>query len=432
MRLLTVLLCLALTGAGASLAVAAGLDAEQFYRVTRVVAIGSALLILARQGRLMRLVTRDRALALFLIWAGLSAAWAVDLSSAISGAGMLFAAVVAGALFAEYGARAAAWLARFVTWLCLASLALWLVAPSLATVAPTAAVPGAELATGRLSGVFAWNADMGFVAAIGAILTLSLAMATKTPGKWLLATGVNMTAVLLSGSATAIVATAAAVLVLGIRFRPESPGMRTVRTLTLPAALVAALLYVTGDATVDDLLGLLGKDETLTGRTAIWEVATSSVHGIHVWIGAGLESFWASVPGLNAAAMLNFAPGHAHNGFIQTYLDLGWVGLGLFAVSFVLTLPRAVRIGRGVQNAAVVGAVVLFTLANLTNNYIVAGHLLLACYAWAATTFRTAAPGEPALLERGDGQEPPVERATDRGRVLPVAQFDGVQPRRQP
>ncbi len=76
--------------------------------------------------------------------------------------------------------------------------------------------------------------------------------------------------------------------------------------------------------------GSVGRDPTLTGRTHIWEVVLSQ--GTNPWFGAGYEGFWL---GQRLIAVWNLAGGvnEAHNGYIEVYLNLGFLGLfvlGLF------------------------------------------------------------------------------------------------------
>jgi O-antigen ligase len=77
--------------------------------------------------------------------------------------------------------------------------------------------------------------------------------------------------------------------------------------------------------TVGSLLHTLGRNSTLTGRTTIWK-AVLSMHTNPI-IGTGFESFWL---GNRLQAVWNMSVKgiqEAHNGFIELYLNLGWIGL---------------------------------------------------------------------------------------------------------
>ena len=73
----------------------------------------------------------------------------------------------------------------------------------------------------------------------------------------------------------------------------------------------------------------MGRDSTLTGRTEIW------THVLWVagnpLLGTGFESFWL---GDRLANVWSIMPGiqEAHNGYLEVYLNLGWIGVTLLAV----------------------------------------------------------------------------------------------------
>jgi exopolysaccharide production protein ExoQ len=82
-----------------------------------------------------------------------------------------------------------------------------------------------------------------------------------------------------------------------------------------------------------ELLSVIGRDPTLTDRTEVWSVAMGLVRD--PLIGTGFESFWL---GPRLEAMWNaysWQPGQAHNGYLETFLNLGWIGVALLAVVIV-------------------------------------------------------------------------------------------------
>jgi hypothetical protein len=84
----------------------------------------------------------------------------------------------------------------------------------------------------------------------------------------------------------------------------------------------------------------MGKDPTLTGRTDVWktviEMAPSPLFG------AGFESFWLGPRLKKLWGIYVWAPNEAHNGYIELYLNLGWVGLSLLAFVLMTGYRRAV------------------------------------------------------------------------------------------
>ena len=72
--------------------------------------------------------------------------------------------------------------------------------------------------------------------------------------------------------------------------------------------------------------------ETLTDRTDIWGLVLSMAG--NPFFGAGFESFWL---GDRLRKVWNTAYGinQAHNGYLEVYLNLGWMGLLLLGVLLV-------------------------------------------------------------------------------------------------
>ena len=106
----------------------------------------------------------------------------------------------------------------------------------------------------------------------------------------------------------------------------------------------------------------LGKDPTLTGRTEIW----SLLLGLHTnpWIGTGFESFWLG-PRLEKmyAALPNLPINTAHDGYLEVYLNLGWIGICFIAILLVAGYTRIISgIRRNPQTASLFLGFFLCTL----------------------------------------------------------------------
>lgn len=89
--------------------------------------------------------------------------------------------------------------------------------------------------------------------------------------------------------------------------------------------LVVGLLLYTSPAASQLLLGSIGEDITLTGRTDIW--ADLFLVPINPVIGVGYQSFWLGEHVEAIWKKYYFHPNQAHNGYIETYLNGGVVGL---------------------------------------------------------------------------------------------------------
>lgn len=107
------------------------------------------------------------------------------------------------------------------------------------------------------------------------------------------------------------------------------------------------LIVVISDNLESIVVGGLGKDMTLTGRTEFWPQIIDKINQ-RPFLGYGAASFWQPWRGLEDPAReiivvkTQFKPPHSHNGFLDLALQLGWVGLGLFVLSFFNNLAKAV------------------------------------------------------------------------------------------
>ena len=82
-------------------------------------------------------------------------------------------------------------------------------------------------------------------------------------------------------------------------------------------------------------LSFLGRDETLTTRTEIWQdLLTIPINPL---LGTGYESFWLGDRLAFVWSIWSFGPNQAHNGYLETYLNLGWIGVAVLAGFLVAT-----------------------------------------------------------------------------------------------
>jgi len=109
-----------------------------------------------------------------------------------------------------------------------------------------------------------------------------------------------------------------------IRRRPAA-----VHVLVLGVLLIGGLAVLTGGDS--GVIHAMGRNSNLTGRTEIWQrVIPMAPNAV---VGAGFESFWLG-PRLEKLwhSGYAFAINEAHDGYIEVYLELGWVGVGLIAL----------------------------------------------------------------------------------------------------
>jgi O-antigen ligase len=102
-------------------------------------------------------------------------------------------------------------------------------------------------------------------------------------------------------------------------------------------AVVVALQMSFGG--YDGVVKALGRNSTLTDRTAVWQdVIALDDSPI---LGAGFESFWLGPRLERMWRKWWWHPIQAHNGYIETYLNLGMVGEALLVLLLLATFFKA-------------------------------------------------------------------------------------------
>ncbi|WP_049558612.1 O-antigen ligase family protein, partial [Limnoraphis robusta] len=78
---------------------------------------------------------------------------------------------------------------------------------------------------------------------------------------------------------------------------------------------------------VAELLGLIGKDPSLTGRTDLWAWAREMIDK-RPWLGYGYTAFWQGLDGGSAYIIraARWPVPYSHNGILDLWLDIGLLG----------------------------------------------------------------------------------------------------------
>jgi O-antigen ligase len=143
----------------------------------------------------------------------------------------------------------------------------------------------------------------------------------------------------MSHSATSMALAVAGVSMLAVtRLRVFRASPRTLLAAGVLAVAVAAVLEVAFDMK-ETLIRFMGRDPDLTDRKPVWEMLLEMVP--NALIGAGYESFWSG-PRLGEIWRRMGTGGtgiqQAHNGYLELYLSLGAIGVGLLALAILAAL----------------------------------------------------------------------------------------------
>lgn len=203
-------------------------------------------------------------------------------------------------------------------------------------------------------GAFSSKNQLGFYASLGVIFAASSVLVLRQRDVfWLGVAGMagllSAYCLLASQSATSVITTAAVVAMI-IGFLPMnmlSPANRKMIFLALVGVgglvVVASLQF----GLLDAVLGIFGKDSTLTGRTYLWQQGIEAAKASPI-LGVGYQGFW--VMGFYDAERLwedffitTRTGFHFHNTYIETVVENGFVGMILLAMVLYGTLLGHLR-----------------------------------------------------------------------------------------
>lgn len=132
----------------------------------------------------------------------------------------------------------------------------------------------------------------------------------------------------------------ASILLLATNSRVFMRRPIVVHFLMMSMILVSASILFLGVS--PDALHALGRNPTLTERTFLWDDLLRQVR--NPIFGTGFESFWLG-PRLKEIWLLNpsLRPNEAHDGYLEIFLNLGWMGVGLLAIVIAAGYRNVIR-----------------------------------------------------------------------------------------
>lgn len=137
----------------------------------------------------------------------------------------------------------------------------------------------------------------------------------------------------LSSSATSLLCLGIGIcIIVGL----ELPAMRkSPRTGGLVIVSILLLFFLLDKAfdLSQLIIASMGRDPTFTGRSEIWDEVISLVP--NPLIGTGYDSFWLGERLKQMWAKHWWNPTGSHNGYLETYINLGWIGLVLLCLLIV-------------------------------------------------------------------------------------------------
>lgn len=137
-------------------------------------------------------------------------------------------------------------------------------------------------------------------------------------------------------------ATSAVILIIGtatlflfkwLRKYNVIPGSNVLTIIVIMIIIYGTATPFVGGLMVYDPSSTLGRDESLTGRTEIWSYLIPYALS-HPILGHGFGGFWTD-------AMREATSSHAHNGYLDTILDIGFIGLFFLSMFLIANCRKA-------------------------------------------------------------------------------------------
>lgn len=156
---------------------------------------------------------------------------------------------------------------------------------------------------------------------------------------WCVLTGLTLWLLWLSNSQTALLCLVIGVsLLVFLRWADPALSTRGVVLGALATAGVAAAAHTVWDLPAQ-VLGLIGRDATLTQRTALWQTLLN--FETSTWWGEGYMGFWSGWRLHTIWQSVGLGVNQAHNGYLEQFLNLGLIGLGLLLILLMGAIRRS-------------------------------------------------------------------------------------------
>ncbi|MBX2864567.1 MAG: O-antigen ligase family protein [Leptolyngbyaceae cyanobacterium MAG.088] len=229
----------------------------------------------------------------------------------------------------------------------------------------------AAVHSGAWRGIFIHKNNFGQTMVVASTVFLVLANTQKPRWLYWLGFGLTLISIILSASSGALINfTIVTSLLIGSRFFCL-PKKRFILFL-VAFILISCSLSLWLPEIFATTLGAVGKDTTLTGRTDLWPYAIDKIVE-RPWLGYGYNGFWNGLDGESAYIIraVRWAAPNAHNGFLDLWLQLGFIGLFIFVAILWETFFKAVllmRITQSWEQTWILVFLVFLIISNLTES----------------------------------------------------------------
>lgn len=351
--------------------------------------VTSAIAILLSLGlitKVLPLLAKEFTWLTMFVYALSSLAWVPNVTgSFLTYSGWVCVILVGALLAASYDRDKASLLVLNVMfWTSAVSLALIVLAPSIGRIKTPR--PGGVIEAMAV-GVFAWNSELSLASGTGAVLALGVWLGQRSRKRYFLQAALMSLVTVLSGSATGLLAMGAGMLATVWACIPK------IRKFILILLVLVGSMWMLGglDAIYAFVLSLVDRTPDLSGRSVIWHLALG--------LAAEQPVFGYGIGGTpDLAQYLGFSA-HAHNGYIQLLLELGYLGTAIIGLGLLVTAIRGIKL-----QSPLLGVLTVVVVSNFANNYMVTSNIAVALLGWVAFEMTKSTQKEVSTIVR---PEPP-------------------------
>ncbi|MEH2068463.1 MAG: O-antigen ligase family protein [Nostoc sp.] len=301
------------------------------------------LLIALRWKKVIHVIGRDKLVWVLLAVCALSSFWSLDSDTTIR---RVFG-LLGTTLFGVY--LASRYTLKEQLKLCTYMLGISAVACFLIVLLMPQYGLGVEEHARAWRGIYSQKNILGRRFVLSGAIFFFLAMTTRQ-NRWVLWLGYIASGILVffSSSTTSL----GNLLILTAAFPIYNRILRFRYTTLIPSltfiSAVSVAFYAWFVTYADQILGSVGKDTTLTGRSEIWPAVLELI-AKKPWLGYGYGAFWYGSD-TSGAAYVQAAAGwpapSAHNGFLDLWLALGLLGVLVFLMGLLINFFRGIYLIR--------------------------------------------------------------------------------------
>jgi exopolysaccharide production protein ExoQ len=326
-----------------------GLVFSDFVRaITSYASYGFLFIVIAiRWKRFAYAFTKDPLLALFILLAAFSFFWSANPSATLSELKLSVRSTLFGIYLAmQYRPREQI---RLLCWTYGISIILCLV---MVIVFPSV---GTKVFEGKVSmiGIYTHKQTLGSHMSLAASVFL-ISVFDRRFNRWIALAGLVAAFILILGSLSK---TGLISFLLLLSLMPLYKVAKQAKYRDFLFFMAFSILSVTAALVLLNLetivVGYLGKNLEFNGRLPVWKLAIDQ--GLHQpWLGYGFNGFWTSdfCTRILRSTWANFDPGfksgkvifHAHDSFVDIFLQLGSIGLFVFVANLFTCLKRVISL----------------------------------------------------------------------------------------